>query len=759
MTIRYSSSVARRAVVKSVNYSDGTLTTRWLDDDSDGPTIPIPHPFGNKGGSGIFVGIKIGTVIVLVMGNYKTYMPVAVLPTKAYYSSDMAGTPEADYDDLNFPALSSGDIVIQGPTGSVVGLYSGTDELVLVNEFGEGIIIGGGSNSSRCSMRLETPTSYVISQYGIRASGIIRRDVKIEESEDSFIDFLTDLDSEQSLEEIGWHPNKLISYMGGGVSVGNDGGDFGRNPPFVEDRQIIYEFGKNWMVGSIEEERSRLSACIPLSNSATDRSERRSNALSLSLANPNELIEKISGTVVDVFGNPLDINRKIIDTSLIDTANTAEDMLKQTLEVARHGVAYHMEINARKGIHFDTKHQDTKKPESFVSWSEAISSVSNNARDRSRWFIDVDKEGLTKINIPATSETGNVPVIARYENSSVLNISSKGEPSTKGRETIEDTKKLYRNEKNRDIFTEQVGPGGIKILGNPPDNRMSGKKTSWVEKDSKVPSGSITQAKMGTIIESGTAFHDITKTAWALIKKNINNPASAWALIVERDPDAPTPAEAGLQAISKEINPKFPENNVTPATQNPNNSGLLDNQPNAGGRSVHMNLDGSLETSIGANTIDRVSWILDTAGALIWRLGRDRSGRSAIIQADGTVALEVGGFDYIGTSGNDEVDTRFVGRGEARENILKLDPNQFRSGKLIIKIRRATDDKSGPADDDTLLIIDDTGVTVTTPGRLSLVSGQDMTLQSKTRIILDSRVVQIYKDQPRYVAKSGRPIL
>jgi hypothetical protein len=752
MTTRYTSSVARRAVVKSVNYADGTLTTRWLDDDSDGPVVPIPHPFGNKGGSGIFVGIKVGTVIVLVMASYKNYIPVAVIPTIAYYS-DMSEISESDYDDLSFPTLSAGDIVVQGPTGSVISLGSGLDEVVVVNEFGEGTIIGGGSDSFRCSMNVAAPTNYTISQYGIKASGIVRRDVKIEETEDSFIDFLTALDSEQSLEEVGWHPEKQISYSSGGTSQVNSG-DFGRNPPYVEDRQMIYEFGRNWMVGSIEEEKSKLSACNLSTPSSTDRSERRSNALSLSLANPNELIEKISGTVVDIFGNPLDINRKII---VIKSASDIDAGLKNTLEGVRHGIAYHMEINARKGIRFNKK-QSTKKPELFESWSESISSTSNNARDRSRWFIDVDKEGLTKINIPATSETGNVPIITRYENSSVLNIDSKGNSSISGRNKVEDTKKLYRNEKNRDIFIEQVGPGGIKILGDPPDNRMGGKKTSWVETDSTTPSGSISQTKMPTNIESGTAFHNITKTAWALIKENINNSASGWALIVEKDKDAPTPAAAGLMAVSNEINPEPPKDNVTTATQNPNNSGLLQNQPNAGGRSVHLNLDGCLETSIGANTIDRVSWILDTAGALIWRLGRDRSGRSAIVHADGTIALEVGGFDYIGKTGDDEVDTRFVGRGELRDQVLKLDPNQFRSGKLVVKVRRATTNKAGPEPDDTILIIDETGVTITTPGRLNFVSGQEMTFSSKGLMTLDAPKIQLYKNPPKYVARTARII-
>lgn len=752
MTNRIMSAVVRRAVVTSVNYSDGVLYTRWLDDDSVGPVVPIPHPAPNKGGSGIYLGIRVGTVVLLSMGSHKVYIPTAILPTMAYYNSDPASIPEADYDDVGFPHLESGDIVLQGQTGSEFRLNNSgnIEEISLRNEFGEGFVIGGGSDSFRCSVMVPPPVEYKIAPYGVSASGIVRRDVKIEDTEESFIDFLTDLESEQSLEEIGWDPEKQVTFLSGGFGESvksQTGGKIYRNPAFVEDRQMVFEYGRNWNIDVFSEEKSNLESTTPSIADFENRGERRSNVLSLSLSNPNELLERITGTVVDIFGNMVDLNRRKLDPP---TGDDAEALLKSALEQARHTIAYHMEINARKGLRFDHKNQSTLKPSLFIADQESIDSVANNARDRSRWFIDVDKEGLTKINVPASSETGNVPMIARYENSSVLDIDSKGNPTTKGRDA-RDTKKLFRNEENRDIFTEQVGPGGIKVKGSPPDNRMKGKKTSWVDADGQT----ISQETMGTTIEAGTAFHDITQTAWALIKENLNKNANDIYL------SGPTATEQGLRAISQEVNPELPKDDSSPATRLNNKSGLLKDQPNAGGRSVHMNLDGNLEMSVGANTIDRVSWILDTAGALVWRLGRDRSGRSAIIHADGTVALEVGGFDYIGKSNSDEVDTRFVGKGTgSRANVLELDPTQFRSGKLIIRVRKANTAGTAPDDSskDTLLIIDETGVTLTTSGRFDLISEKDMTFTSKSLITIDAPKVQIYKQNPKYFARTARLI-
>jgi hypothetical protein len=69
--------------------------------------------------------------------------------------------------------------------------------------------------------------------------------------------------------------------------------------------------------------------------------------LSLSLTSPNELIEKSSGTLVDFFGNILDINKKIISAPF-ETENN-EEFLNYVFENMRHSVAYHMAINTRKG--------------------------------------------------------------------------------------------------------------------------------------------------------------------------------------------------------------------------------------------------------------------------------------------------------------------------------------------------------------------------------------------------------------------------
>lgn len=748
---RVVSNVVRLCRVSEVDYGRGIVSTEWMDQAGEpGPNIPIPHPFAGRAGEGIYVGIRPGTVVAIAMASHERYVLGTTVPLPGMYSDDIASTDEAQFDDTGFPSFESGDVVLQGVEEAQFRL-TGDGDVILDNGFGEGFRISGDSDdSTRATVFEPTPVEYTISQAGISAEGLIRRDVRVEDGENDFADFLSDLDSEVVLEEVGWDPSRDVVYFSRDASAtGTNTGESKRvrNPGFVEKRETVLEYGRSWDVEDYKEELDRLETekAKPFMD-LKERRQRRSNVLSLSLTHPNELMEKVSGTLVDVFGNILDINKNKIP---IPKGNTPRELLESVMENTRRSVAYHMEINTRKGWRYN---DETKLKPELLRSAPKVKDLSNNARDRSRWSMRVDKEGLTTINIPATSETGNIPLLTRQETSSVLDIDSKGKiKSEKGR-FRDDTRLLFRNDENKDIFHEQVGPGGIEIsapASRQVKNRFNGKRGNWQESSS---GGSKEQVQFGEFIKAGTAFHNIVNTAKTLLENDVNKTAAS--LIA----DSPPTPEAGPTVMTKEVDPKVPTRNST-AMRNLT-TGLIDGQPNAGGRSAQLSLDGSLEMSVGANTIDRVSWIIDTAGAVISRLGRDRFGRSAVIHADGTIALEVGGFDYIGESSTDKVDTRFVGRGAARKTALPKDKTQFRAGKIVIKVRRANPTGIGPDTDgdDTLLVIDETGMTIQTAGRLNFISDLDMTFKSP-RILLNGEVVQFFEDNPRFLNRSGRVIV
>jgi hypothetical protein len=103
-----------------------------------------------------------------------------------------------------------------------------------------------------------------------------------------------------------------------------------------------------------------------------------------------------------------------------------------------------------------------------------------------------------------------------------------------------------------------------------------------------------------------------------------------------------------------------------------------------------------------------------------------------------------------------------VGGGVARKDGLKKDPQIFRAGKVVIRVRRPNAAGSGPdaAGDDQYVIIDDKGVSIQVNGQLTLDASQTLTLKSESKIVLDTKVIQLYTDDSkRLVIKNGKPII
>ena len=56
---------------------------------------------------------------------------------------------------------------------------------------------------------------------------------------------------------------------------------------------------------------------------------------------------------------------------------------------------------------------------------------------------------------------------------------------------------------------------------------------------------------------------------------------------------------------------------------------------------MSINLEGSLETSIGKDNRDQKSILLDAAGSMVAWFGKDSNGRSLVVQTDGDVAMNI----------------------------------------------------------------------------------------------------------------------
>ena len=461
----------------------------------------------------------------------------------------------------------------------------------------DGVISGNVKTNTSVDPKLgiisdKSTSSFIFNENKMEISGPIKRDLSENTSRNLISSTYDSNKYDLGLWTIGLDPTAKTSFSSIGDTI--------RNPPLTESREIIYEFSNSFGFLTDQEESEKITEESLLKRKDLGRRSNRTDALSLGLNYPNQLIETIKGTAVDIFGNILDINRsslpigKIDELSLTKTDKKDEAFAKIRAQL-RKSLAYHLEINTRK---------EAASIESPTSVPDTDSSA-DYARNRSRFFVDIDKEGQFKINIPASSETGNIPLPTRYENYSVL--------LSKTDETLDPN--LFARS-SQDIYHDGFSSGAsIKIKSN--SSHMDG----YAAPNDRIKN---------ELLKFGTTYHDITSVCDMFTKAHVG--------------DIVTYAEHNLNKVDKYE--KIVSDSIV----------VDGSDANAGGRSGSINLDGFIAVSVGANTVDRQSAWFDYAGSVVSAIGRDKSGISYAAHLDGDMIVQVGGRKGL----SKDLDSRFV---------------------------------------------------------------------------------------------------
>jgi hypothetical protein len=518
------------------------------------------------------------------------HVPIGTVPLSAYSQLDFGGTTDISSITVNerqYPTLSPGDIVLQSLAGSRVRLTQYGLELTT-----------GGDTFVKHNARTKTALEYFRNKYENteayrHISGIVLRDLRpapraIEQNSDK----LTAIDYDYELSAIGRNPSMQAQPLTTKSSTASEAISF-RNPALAEHRTLVYEYALKDMSEDYGKEVERLSAdsSRDFLNQPSRRDMQRTDVMNLGMHLPNILFENIIGTTVDIYGNILDLNRNKILFPIQD--NTGK-VLEENLALLRRSIKYHFELNSRK-----VKQVAVPPRLDTLDDPDATDGVGYS---HSRFSVDIDGEGLLKVNIPASSNTGNIPLLSRFINS--YDTSSEATRNNG----------QFRDKNRVDIQQFGFGAGG------------------GIELD---PSYAPTDILSKNRFAYKTAYHDILNTV----------------------------PEAHLGDI------------ITSKLKN----STTDSEANAGGRSVHANLDGSLELNIGRDAADNKSVVIDTYGSVISRIGMDRNSHSVISQMDGNVYVQVGGDSAVNDSPNDSpvvkifVKVKSADSGTAGFHVITLD--------------------------------------------------------------------------------------
>lgn len=657
----------RTATILSRN-DDGTVNVAFNQAGQQVKMV-VPIPSGWIGPNGQFMGGDPipGTSVILgevdVGGNWRI---ISQDPsTNMFRSAEKHSS--ATFEDY-MSALMDGRALIQVENG--IRMLLGPRD---------GIEIGNSTNFLRVNPRDNIISSNLyqsleFTESSRKVSGAVKRDLNQNSVRDLLGSVLDSHQYDEYLYTVGMDPSLSTSYTSKFIKL--------RNPALAETREVFYEFAHSYQFNNVQDELDKYSKSR--SDSVTpenDRTDNRTDAANLNWIRPNNLMEVVKGTLVDTFGNILDINRvplligKIDDLSLKNNKDKG-DAFKRILAELRKSIAFHFEINSKKG---------TNDHNNVVNVDNNLLDNVDYSRDESKFFIDIDKEGQVKINIPASSDVGNLPLLTRNANFS--SIIAKQDPSISPNEFL-------KSETYQEIFVKDFSSGSTIEL-NASEDLLDGYASphSFID---------------DSLIKYGTAYHNITNVCDSFLK-------SAGYLT------------AGLKLVNFDeahhLNTDFkPLEKIVSdviTISGPN--------ANAGGRSGSINADGFVSVNIGANTIDRQSLWMDTAGSVISRVGRDKNGISYASSLDGDMFIEIGGPGLGNT-----LDSRF-----SKEN------DSFRNGTLDIRVLingQYMIFRMGP-----------NGIDIVSPGTITLACQQDMVFKTNSSMKFEAENIILFAETSKRI--------
>ena len=435
-----------------------------------------------------------------------------------------------------------------------------------------------------------------------------------------------------------------------------------RNPALTIHKQIINQVAESARFIGFDNEKQILklkddpkTAYSSVELGRLETSRKNDNLFFMS---PDQLIEVVSGNLLskDDNFNPININYGITSFNEFKTSKDIfqiqEDKNTNFLKIKnsfKRGIGYHFQLNTHDNILDD------------------FSSLKNTR------FI-LDKEGVLKVNLQKSSKYGNIMYVddtsfmSGSDTSKVAIKNGFANPSKEEQIPItlrdNDGNVIYpevsldpRKSKkirytgiefsNSNGYFERSEDGGSKIrVSTTKYHNMYSACEMLLSNyivDLFVPNPLVKDTLNG-VVNIGMAKNETFEKHKANFVGSLVNPAKkenqknqsyGSVLISQADPII-NPGGSTI-VCGKEVGI------VDPKVYSNNDSEQADSGSSYSGVSANLNLEGSIEASIGSDDADGKSITVDTKGGAVMWFGKDNRGRSMSVQTDGDVMFNIGG--------------------------------------------------------------------------------------------------------------------
>ena len=695
------------AKIVRVNPNKNTCVLERLGSSGGGKNIrdvPLPQLSGHTD-RGFYIHYPKGTRVLALFAPGITKHPVTIISVHCETHSSGAELDPMDMDanvfanprmrDSNF----SPETAIRGAHGSDIALFKSGDIKVSTSR-GNGMYLRkrnwGDSLYLTSHLMIESSNSHnIISGNVIRVFGEDRAAHQPGEFYQNSLACDYNQDNPPGLHEVGMFPMSLSCDTTGVL-------DIKRNPRRAEYVLKVNEYARQSGFHGFDHEAKMQTGDADLTTDGftVERDKSTTNRLHMP---ENQLLEVIAGSVVDINGNVLDINynKVVLGDGTSKWPWHIETSFEETFKVdlmlkSRREIGYHFQLSTN-----------------VLSVPKSTSTTN--------FVMDIDKEGVLKLNVPKSSSTGNIPfastanflgpnddVSVKYDNP------SKGEPVP----ITLWSDFLQTNDEDGDgaVDATSIGVnGGFRKLLLPKVKIHTARNTgvAFLNRDSAsyFPTTSKDDAEIRV---NTTKYHNM----YAAAERAIANKISAIKMVKIGSKSLIKSSPYGKQfEVLAEIDRNVKEQLIpypsdrTVVTVSPGNPAIYPggekcvvagNGPNftpysngysvnkrtgkvqadadsidPGGKSANLNFEGSIEMSIGKDNHDAKSLVLDTAGSLIAWLGKDKNNRSAVLQTDGDVVINIGGS--YGEPGG-QIDYK-------GPNQLRAVGGQFNPGRLDLKVK------------------------------------------------------------------------
>lgn len=711
------------AIVVDVAYEKGTCTLSPLNahDGFNVSDVPIPYYAGSTS-SGIFLGFSRGTRVIAAETFSRGRESVVILsqvPKVNLFSSlfDKSNPDDAPIGNSAYPDMAENRIIIKGEFDNEFRFLENGDAALKLADAG----IYWLTDNAKLTTTNISENNFSYSKSGRVISGSIRRMPMTQRKifpRPSLMEYslYSEPNYARYTDAIGFFTgDKALQYSILGKI---------RNPELSEFRMVINEFSTDSMFTGFDDEVLRMNRDKKLFEKSDTLERNRETGNILHLAE-HELVEVVGGNLIDFNGFPLDINYNALaygdDSNKTPSSKNIKTDMEQAKRISRRGVGLHVQL----------------------STNTSSSDESNSSKN---FVFDVDKEGVLKVNVPASSDTGNIPFVSKTNYIKDDNYTE----TVFANESVEEQIPALLRDSNGDVVFPRIGDPNLTTRSTGVRFDISGKNPYF-----GVPGVGVNN----TVRVNSTKHHNMYATAERLIANMIDRVnIPSYFMDPSGEPTELPQGKPFEVPYSKELlDPKstvtglpvsmstvvvFPKNPaIDPGGDTVVAGNVFDddnlpigkpfsnkftvtgdtvsidsNNKKVGGKSSNLNFEGSIELSVGKDNYDQKSILLDTAGALVSWFGKDKNNRSVVMQTDGDALLNIGG-SYTNNVFN-------KGRFELRVNV---------TDKGFVASEYDSEESNPKADSDFVISISENGIVIA-----GMKGDVPMVLRNSGKILIES---------------------